>query len=80
MSVVGIQRFNRWTRALRSMAYVYRAEGNFRKVILKVDRISGPLTREELLLAETTLFKTAQWDYYPDEVSTLNANQHLPPG
>ncbi|XP_062549050.1 uncharacterized protein LOC134213749 [Armigeres subalbatus] len=44
------------------------------------EAIKAPLRREELQQAETILWRQAQWDSFPDEMSTLTNNVARPPG
>ncbi|XP_039431214.1 uncharacterized protein LOC120414198 [Culex pipiens pallens] len=70
------ERFSKWERLLRTMAYVQRF------IARKLNREKKPwqvdLTREELQKAEQSLWRLAQSEEYRDEVATLNQNQRVP--
>uniref|UniRef100_A0A182VT46 Integrase catalytic domain-containing protein n=1 Tax=Anopheles minimus TaxID=112268 RepID=A0A182VT46_9DIPT len=65
----GIERFSRWRRLQRAVAYVWRFINNARQP--KASRIKGPLTHLELQQAERTVLIQAQRQEYPDEYRTL---------
>ncbi|XP_062539013.1 uncharacterized protein LOC134207307 [Armigeres subalbatus] len=44
------------------------------------ESVKAPLRREELQQAETILWRQAQWDSFPDEMSTLTNNLKQRPG
>ncbi|XP_038106484.1 uncharacterized protein LOC119766156 [Culex quinquefasciatus] len=70
------ERFSKWERLVRTMAYVQRF------IARKLNREKKPwqvdLTREELQKAEQSLWRLAQSEEYRDEVATLNQNQRVP--
>ncbi|XP_055615173.1 uncharacterized protein LOC129761477 [Toxorhynchites rutilus septentrionalis] len=73
------EKYSKWERLVRAIAYVYRFIDNCRRKIenYSTER-SGWLNRDELQKAECTIFKLIQHEAYGDEIVTLNRNQHLP--
>lgn len=70
-----ITRFSRWSRALRTIAFVIKFV-NFRKK--DSSRSEKELTQNELYAAEVTLLKEAQNEYYGDEIYCLLQEKALP--
>ncbi|XP_055601508.1 uncharacterized protein LOC129750567 [Uranotaenia lowii] len=62
-------RYSRWTRMLRVTAYILRYFNNVQKKRSKLNSIY--LTRDELQNAENYLFRSVQWEAYPEEMSVL---------
>ncbi|XP_062557374.1 uncharacterized protein LOC134222247 [Armigeres subalbatus] len=60
------------------MAYVHRFVGNLKCKLHGQAKITGYLTQEELLQAETTLIRIAQQQAYPDEVMVLSRGNNHP--
>lgn len=73
--IINWDRFSKWTRLCRAVAYVLRYVGNLRRLASMEQRIIGSLTQDELYRAEATVFRWAQWDQYPDEAVTLTNGQ-----
>ncbi|XP_065076551.1 uncharacterized protein LOC135700089 [Ochlerotatus camptorhynchus] len=73
--VIAYERFSKWERLQRSMAYVLRFIFNATK---KGERRSGRLTQPELDDAENEVLKQVQREAFADEVTTLKNNQVLP--
>lgn len=73
---IDYQRFSKWERLLRTVAYVLRFTGNLKKKRAGATVQSGILSREELHLAQTTLFQSVQWQTYPDEMALLMAEKN----
>ncbi|XP_053699113.1 uncharacterized protein LOC128746088 [Sabethes cyaneus] len=73
--LVVYERFSRWSRMARVMAYVT-------KYLRLRKRGTGSrfLTQEELRAAEITIWRQVQAETYPDEVAVLQKNKHLPLG
>lgn len=67
--VIDFDRFSKWERLVRCIAYVYR--------FMKIHRIKSvvPLSSEEFQQAETTIWKQAQQCAYWSEIQTLQQNQ-----
>ncbi|XP_062713352.1 uncharacterized protein LOC134290269 [Aedes albopictus] len=72
--VVMLDRFSRWERLLRSMAYVVRFIDNSMLKHRKQPLHLGALTRDELQKAERCLWRMAQCDGFPDEVAVFKHN------
>ncbi|XP_062538613.1 uncharacterized protein LOC134206887 [Armigeres subalbatus] len=68
--IVDVERFSKWTRLLRATAYVFRAAKRFLSL-----KVKGPLMQDELLSAETLLWRQVQMQAYPDEYFTLQFNK-----
>lgn len=77
--VVNIERFSRWERLLRSVAYVLRYIDNRMRIFKKTPLQLRGLTREELQKAERCLWRMAQSEGFPDEVAVLKHNLHSVP-
>ncbi|XP_055587983.1 uncharacterized protein LOC129740353 [Uranotaenia lowii] len=75
-SQLEIGRFSKWNRLLRTTAYTHR----FISVMCPSvgSHSSGGLSSKELKQAETTLFKQAQWEDYPDEMVFFRKKRHSP--
>ncbi|XP_052901590.1 uncharacterized protein LOC128309263, partial [Anopheles moucheti] len=69
------ERFSRWTRLVRTMAYVCR----YVKIVMKSDsRSTGPLTREEVQAAEKVIIRDVQRSAFPDEFKLLQKHKENP--
>ncbi|XP_062541318.1 uncharacterized protein LOC134209344 [Armigeres subalbatus] len=66
---VEFKRFSKWTRLVRSVAYMVRFINNARRS--KGQRIVTSLSSEELGIAETIIWRLSQQESFPDEVSQL---------
>ncbi|XP_058817804.1 uncharacterized protein LOC131681110 [Topomyia yanbarensis] len=73
--LIDYNRFSRWERLHRTIAYVNRFLNNARGTGRKY---SGQLEQEELLTAKETIFKQVQYEVYTDEMITLTRNTALP--
>uniref|UniRef100_A0AAG5DPQ0 Integrase catalytic domain-containing protein n=1 Tax=Anopheles atroparvus TaxID=41427 RepID=A0AAG5DPQ0_ANOAO len=62
------ERFSKWERLLRTMAYVRRFASNIQPGRA---RKIGPLTQEELMMARVELLRQVQNEAFPDEVAEL---------
>ncbi|XP_058449200.1 uncharacterized protein LOC131429170 [Malaya genurostris] len=71
--LVDVSRFSNWNRLVRTMAYVFRAIGLFRK-----KSRPGPLTSGELRQAENVLWRQAQIQAFPDDFCVLHFNKTNP--
>ncbi|XP_055528101.1 uncharacterized protein LOC129728164 [Wyeomyia smithii] len=61
------ERFSKWSRMVRAMAYVHRAVTVFKKG----QRMPEILQSEELQKAEMTILRQVQAQTYPDEIANL---------
>ncbi|XP_055622908.1 uncharacterized protein LOC129766407 [Toxorhynchites rutilus septentrionalis] len=77
--LIDFERYSKWERLVRAIAYVYRFIDNCRRKIENYStELSGWLNQNELQKAEWTIFKLIQHEAYGDEIVTFNRNQHLP--
>ncbi|XP_062534461.1 uncharacterized protein LOC134203596 [Armigeres subalbatus] len=67
-------RFSKWKRLMRTVAYVHRFVGNLRRRIKREVAELGPLTQEELSCAENFIYQQVQQQAYPDELQMLHNN------
>ncbi|XP_058826161.1 uncharacterized protein LOC131686058 [Topomyia yanbarensis] len=72
--IVDFERFSKWERLHRCVAYVHRFVDNCRRANSKIPLETAGLTKEELQKAERSLWRLAQSDEFPDEVATLKRN------
>ncbi|XP_062539146.1 uncharacterized protein LOC134207439 [Armigeres subalbatus] len=72
-TLLEVERFSKWTRLLRSTAYVVRAAKRFLGL-----KVTGTLTQQELLSAEDLLWRQAQMEAFPDEYATIKYNNQHP--
>ncbi|XP_065095601.1 uncharacterized protein LOC135717439 [Ochlerotatus camptorhynchus] len=63
--------FSRWKRLLRHVAFVKRYPSNLRKRLSKEPIVSGPLTQEELRVAELLILKSVQNAEFTAEIAQL---------
>ncbi|XP_062542267.1 uncharacterized protein LOC134210240 [Armigeres subalbatus] len=70
--LVNFDRFSKWNRLLRTIGYVHRFVDNLCNRKKKVSMQQGPLTQEELSLAENTIYRLVQHQAYPDEIQLLH--------
>ncbi|XP_055589014.1 uncharacterized protein LOC129741312 [Uranotaenia lowii] len=70
--IIDVNRFSKWNRLLRTMAYVFRFIRNAKS---PEQRTIGCLKRYELEVAENALFKLTQWEVFSDEMAVLTKNQ-----
>lgn len=71
--IVDFERFSRWTRLLRAIAFVVRFIRKCRKETSSV--CSSYLSQEELVRAENYLIRMVQWQTYPEEMVTLSCSE-----
>ncbi|XP_058449077.1 uncharacterized protein LOC131429043 [Malaya genurostris] len=71
-SVFDWERFSKWQRLTRAIGYVGRFLGNLKAKIRRVPATHGPLSREELEMAETWIFRAIQKEVYLKEVVLLS--------
>ncbi|XP_062701238.1 uncharacterized protein LOC134285126 [Aedes albopictus] len=69
--IIRWERFSKWERLLRSIAYVHRFLANCRQQQKKRPLFTGCLTKEELQKAEISLWCITQATAYPDEITVL---------
>ncbi|XP_053686938.1 uncharacterized protein LOC128736479 [Sabethes cyaneus] len=68
---VKFERFSRWMRLLRAVAYTLRFISNARET--RQQRNFGPLSSSELQKAENELWRICQNESFPDEAAQLKA-------
>ncbi|XP_058456403.1 uncharacterized protein LOC131433817 [Malaya genurostris] len=69
--VVCVERFSKWKRLLRTVAYVKRFVSILRCKVEGMAKQTGPLTHEELIAAEWFIYSLVQRQVYPEEVRIL---------
>lgn len=69
---VGWERFSKWNRLLRTIAYVIRFSAIIRSRIKNQPSPEGPLTQEELQRAEFAIYRELQLESYAAEMAILN--------
>nr|XP_049464883.1 uncharacterized protein LOC120956082 [Anopheles coluzzii] len=69
--LIHLERFSRWNRALRAMAFVTRFITNMRHLVKKELKVNGPLTQDELAEAERILIRFIQQKAYRGEMQQL---------
>ncbi|XP_065074988.1 uncharacterized protein LOC135698779 [Ochlerotatus camptorhynchus] len=70
--LVCFERFSKWKRLLKAVAYVHRFITGLRNRTNQIPVELGPLTQEELNHAEQTIYRQVQRQAYPDEVQMLS--------
>ncbi|XP_062539103.1 uncharacterized protein LOC134207395 [Armigeres subalbatus] len=79
--LVQFGRFSKWERLVRAVAYVHRFINNLRcRIEKQAPDITEWLNRDEMLKAESTIFKQIQAESYGDELTILKKNRKLPAG
>ncbi|XP_055623316.1 uncharacterized protein LOC129766743 [Toxorhynchites rutilus septentrionalis] len=66
------ERFTKWKRLLRTVAYVYRFITNLRKSVNRMPSKQRPLEQKELDRAEQIIYSQTQRQVYSDEFEILN--------
>ncbi|XP_053699242.1 uncharacterized protein LOC128746219 [Sabethes cyaneus] len=75
-STIKMDKFSRWKRLVRHVAFVWRYPLNIRRKKKKVSLVVGPLTQEELARAENCIYKIVQAEVFSEEIRILQeANQ-----
>ncbi|XP_062714227.1 uncharacterized protein LOC134290998 [Aedes albopictus] len=74
--LVNVNDFSSWRRLARVVALVHRFSNNCKQKHLKKPTMSGPITSQEITMAEAYLFRQAQLESYPDEVALLQRSRH----
>ncbi|XP_062713471.1 uncharacterized protein LOC134290365 [Aedes albopictus] len=74
-SVIDWERFSKWERLHRAMAYVHRYINNLERRCHGGRTANGHLTQAELRQAETTLIKMAQREEFQAEMAILIRNR-----
>ncbi|XP_053663492.1 uncharacterized protein LOC128712627 [Anopheles marshallii] len=72
-NVVDFARFSRWKKLLRTVGFVHRYVGNLRRRARREKKDAGPLTQEELLAAERTLYIWAQLDGFAADIKRMKS-------
>ncbi|XP_062713212.1 uncharacterized protein LOC134290169 [Aedes albopictus] len=67
------ERYSNWKRLHRTIGHVHRYVRNLRRKVNKEQLHNGPLTQEELVKAEATIFRWIQTERYPDEATALDS-------
>ncbi|XP_055523114.1 uncharacterized protein LOC129717278 [Wyeomyia smithii] len=75
---IKISRFNSWTKLQRTVAFVFRYVDNYCRSKKQKPLQRGALTQDELKRAEELLWKIAQKEAYPEELSILVESQGPP--
>ncbi|XP_055527974.1 uncharacterized protein LOC129720516 [Wyeomyia smithii] len=83
--VVEVERCSRWKTLQRVMAYVIRFIDNCKRKVAKLSIVTvkseqRPLERDEFRRAQIILWKQAQHEAFPDEMSILTKNLDQRPG
>lgn len=73
-NVFDVSRFSKWTRLVRTAAYLLRFINN----CLKINKQKKELTQVELQNAEKILYMQAQLETYGNEISLLQLNKMIP--
>ncbi|XP_065073807.1 uncharacterized protein LOC135697874 [Ochlerotatus camptorhynchus] len=73
-AVIDCDRFSKWERMHRAMAYVHRYVGNLKRMIYGEAKNTGYLTQKELRQAEATLIRMVQGQTYREELTILSNN------
>ncbi|XP_058449033.1 uncharacterized protein LOC131428995 [Malaya genurostris] len=76
--IIDISRFSSWARLHRAIAYVLRYLGNLQRRSKGQPLKLGLLNQNELQRAEYALWRMAQSDAFPNEISTLTKSQGPP--
>ncbi|XP_053662228.1 uncharacterized protein LOC128711380, partial [Anopheles marshallii] len=72
-NVVDFARFSRWKKLLRTVGFVHRYVGSLRLRARREKNAAGPLTQEELLAAEHTLYIWAQLDGFAADIKRMKS-------
>ncbi|XP_062708877.1 uncharacterized protein LOC134288337 [Aedes albopictus] len=75
---IEIHRFNSWSKLQRSVAFVFRYVNNCRRKRKRESLQLGVLTQVELEQAEELLWRIAQKQAFPEELSILGRSQGKP--
>ena len=76
--LVDVNRFSRWDRLLRSMAYAHRFVNNIRRCQRGESLERGALIQQELKTAEESLWRQAQRAFYSIEIPLLQKTSGRP--
>lgn len=69
--LICVDRFSKWKRLLRTVAYVLRFPTNIRLKRAGRPINNGPLSQDELRAAENVIYQQTQLDGYPEEVKIM---------
>ncbi|XP_055633418.1 uncharacterized protein LOC129773793 [Toxorhynchites rutilus septentrionalis] len=75
--VIQFERFSKWERLHRTVAYVLRFVKNISR---ERSKISGDLQQEEFQAAEAVIMQQVQWQSFPDEMVILTINKSVARG
>ncbi|XP_037025620.1 uncharacterized protein LOC119066997 [Bradysia coprophila] len=73
---IDFKRFSNWSRLVRAVAYVLRFVHNTKS--MAEQRYFGPLSSEELTLAESLIYRQVQYDSFQDELVIIRHNATAP--
>ncbi|XP_055542952.1 uncharacterized protein LOC129728533 [Wyeomyia smithii] len=76
--IVKFNRFSKWNRLWRAIAYVHRFAENIRRKRLKQKLDLAHLTQHELQKAKNTIMRMVQWQVFPEEMVTLERYRSHP--
>lgn len=76
--VLDFERFSKWKRMVRTMAYVHRFFDNLKRRRDNRALEKGHLGQSELQRGESSIIRMVQWKEYPDEMIILTENQLYP--
>ncbi|XP_062537886.1 uncharacterized protein LOC134206213 [Armigeres subalbatus] len=76
--IIDVNKFSRWNRLVRHVAFVRRFPMNIRRLLLRKSLITGPLEQEELAQAEIYIFKTVQAEVFSEEIKILREADREP--
>lgn len=71
---VDVERFSKWNRMVRAVAYTIR----FRNLFTDRTCKAKPLSQKEITEAENVIFRQAQFEGYPSEMVILEPNKSTP--
>lgn len=74
--IINFKRFSKWSRLLRTVAYVVRFY-DILKNKLKKCQIEKELTQNEFIMAENFILRQAQSEYFADEIRALKQEKGM---
>ncbi|XP_062704642.1 uncharacterized protein LOC134286945 [Aedes albopictus] len=74
-SVICVDEYSCWDRIVKVVALLHRFPSNCKLKLLKKPTIVGPVSSQEIKVAESYLFRQAQQETFPDEVAHLRRFQ-----
>ncbi|XP_065081034.1 uncharacterized protein LOC135703683 [Ochlerotatus camptorhynchus] len=76
--LIDVSRFSRWTTLQRTMAFVFRFINNLRRKRCGSKLELGVFDQHELKRSEEALWKVAQAEAFPEEITILSGSQGSP--